>query len=282
MRVVATPPPSPGFIGDGHTAVEVVTPTDLEASDPFVLLMDDRLEIPTRRQIGGAHPHAGLETVTLVLDGTLSDRDEGDLTAGDVLWMNAGRGIIHNEAVEAHGRSRILQLWIALPAHARGVAPSFRLIRAGDAPAVTAPGVEARTFNSASVTVVDVRLSANATFAQSLPTSYRGFVYVIDGDVEIGGVTLRAGEVGWFDRGASAELVSRADARGARFVLYAGAPTGDALVQHGPFVAGSAVEIRELYRRFRAGEFVPMSQIARIQRAQGASHDLLDAAPTRS
>src|SRR5450755_1810023 len=91
--IATPPPPAPGFIGAGHTAVEVLAPRALATSDPFVLLMDDRLDIPQRRQIGGAHPHAGLETVTLVLEGTLSDRDEGDLQAGDLVWMTAGRGI---------------------------------------------------------------------------------------------------------------------------------------------------------------------------------------------
>jgi quercetin 2,3-dioxygenase len=81
-RIDTTPSPAPGFIGEGHTAVEVVAPTDLAASDPFVLLMDDRLDIAKRRQIGAAHPHAGLETVTLVLEGTLHDRDEGALSPG--------------------------------------------------------------------------------------------------------------------------------------------------------------------------------------------------------
>lgn len=295
-RVVVTPPPAPGFIGEGHTAVEVVTPTDLAASDPFVLLMDDRLDIARRRQIGGAHPHAGLETVTLVLDGVLYDRDEGELGPGDVLWMTAGRGIIHNEAVEATGTSRILQLWIALPATARDVTPAFELVRAADAPVMRAPGVEARLYSGVSgplrsstknivpVTMVDVRLAANASFTQDLPTSYNGFVYVIDGDVEIGGETLRRGEVGWFAPGASTSLVSRADARGGRYVLYAGEPTRDVLIQHGPFVAGSAVEIRELYRRFRSGDFIPMSHIARMQRAQGETTDadLLDASASRS
>lgn len=295
-RVVATPPPAPGFIGEGHTAVEVVAPTDLTASDPFVLLMDDRLDIAKRRQIGGAHPHAGLETVTLVLDGVLHDRDEGELGPGDVLWMTAGRGIIHNEAVEAVGTSRVLQLWIALPASARGVMPRFELIRAGDAPVVRAPGVEARLYSGVSgplrsatknvvpVTMVDVRLAAGAAFTQELPSSYNGFVYVIDGDVEVGGETLRRGEVGWFGPGASTSLVSRADARGARYVLYAGEPTRDLLLQHGPFVAGSAAEIRELYRRFRSGDFISMSHVARMQRAQGGTTDadLLDASPSRS
>lgn len=294
-RVVVTPPPAPGFIGEGHTAVEVVAPTDLAASDPFVLLMDDRLDIKEQRQIGGAHPHAGLETVTLVLDGVLHDRDEGDLGPGDVLWMTAGRGIIHNEAVEAVGTSRILQLWIALPASARGTAPRFELVRAAQAPIVRAPGVEARLYSGVSgplrsatknivpITLVDVQLAPNAVFTQELPTSYNGFVYVIDGDVEIGGETLRRGEVGWFAPGASTSLVSRADARGARYILYAGEPTRDSLLQHGPFVAGSAVEIRELYRRFRSGDFISMSHLARMQRAEGATNDddLLDASASR-
>src|SRR5688500_18409692 len=109
-RIDTTPPPAPGFSGEGHTAGEVVATRARAASDPCVLLMDERLDIAERRQIGGAHPHAGLETVTLVLEGTLRDRDEGDLGAGDLIWMTAGRGIIHSEAIETEGRSRILQL----------------------------------------------------------------------------------------------------------------------------------------------------------------------------
>ena len=100
-RIDTPAPPAPGGIGRGHTAVEVVLPTALESSDPFVLLMDDRFDFGARRRIGGAHPHAGLETVTLILDGTLHDRDVGDLAPGDAIWMSAGRGIIHDEDVEA-------------------------------------------------------------------------------------------------------------------------------------------------------------------------------------
>lgn len=115
---------APGGIGRGHTAVEVIQPTD--SSDPFVLLMDDRFDFEARRRIGGAHPHAGLETVTLILEGTLHDRDVGDLAAGDAIWMSAGRGIIHDENVEVDGRVRILQLWIALPTLDRALEPGSR------------------------------------------------------------------------------------------------------------------------------------------------------------
>ena len=149
-RIDAPAPPAPGGIGRGHTAVKVVQPTTLDSSDPFVLLMDDRFDFETRRQIGGAHPHAGLETVTLILEGTLQDRDAGDLTAGDAIWMSAGRGIIHDEDVEARGRLRILQLWIALPARDRALEPQFEIIRRDAVPAVGLAGAEGVLYSGTS------------------------------------------------------------------------------------------------------------------------------------
>ena len=278
-RKVIPDPPAPGFIGAGHTAVEVVAPDELAASDPFVLLMDDRLDMPTRRQIGGPHPHAGLETVTLILEGTLDDRDEGRLSAGDLAWMTAGRGVVHNEAVETSGRSRILQLWVALPARERGRAPRFEVVPKEAAPVIRAPGVEGRLYSGSSgplrsrtqnivpVTLVDLVLAPAATFTQDVPASYNGFVYVIDGDVSIAGTPLAAGEVGWFAPAPAQDLTITAGPRGGRLVLYAGEPVREPLVHHGPFVAGSPVETRQLYQRFRAGEFALISEVARAQQA---------------
>ena len=83
------------------------------------------IELPLRRAMG-AHPHAGLETVTLILEGTLEDRDEGALSSGDLVWMTAGRGILHSEHIEMEGRSRILQPWIPPSAAAQGAAGQSR------------------------------------------------------------------------------------------------------------------------------------------------------------
>src|SRR5258705_10961705 len=84
-------------------------------TDPFIALMDDHLDMG-ERQVGGAHPHAGFETVTLVLDGTLHDADEGGLIhAGEVQWMTAGSGIIHGEKARTLGHVRLLLLWLSLP-----------------------------------------------------------------------------------------------------------------------------------------------------------------------
>jgi hypothetical protein len=218
--------------------------------------------------------------VTLVLEGTLSDRDEGDLQAGDMLWMTAGRGIIHSESIEASGRSRILQLWIALPARDRGLAPRFEIIRREAAPLVQGPGVEARLYSGASgtlraatrnrvpVTLIDLTLAPGARFHQSLPATYNAFFYVVDGDARVGSESVAAGQVGWLAPSASTDLKISAGARGAHLVLYAGEPIGEPLVQHGPFVAGSLGEITELHRQFRAGRFTAMSQVARAQRAE--------------
>jgi redox-sensitive bicupin YhaK (pirin superfamily) len=280
-RIETAPPPAPGFIGEGHTAVEVVRPTDLAASDPFVLLMDDRLDIPRRRQIGGAHPHAGLETVTLVVEGAVHDRDEGALAAGDVLWMTAGRGIIHNEAVEAVGRSRILQLWIALSAHDRRLAPDFQVIRRAGAPAIRAPGAEGRLYSGTSglltaptrnrvpVVMLDLSLAPGAAFEQDVPATHSGFVYVLDGEVAIRDGVVSAGQVGWLAPSAATAVAFVARGRHlARLVLYTGRPIGEPLVQRGPFVAGTPVEIAEFYRRFRSGELTSMSRLARAQRTE--------------
>jgi redox-sensitive bicupin YhaK (pirin superfamily) len=94
-RVETTPAPSPGFIGEGHTAVQVVNPRHFERNDPFIVLMDDRVDLAPGRTAGSPHPHGGFETVTFVVEGELRDRDEGTLGTGDVVWMTAGSGVIH-------------------------------------------------------------------------------------------------------------------------------------------------------------------------------------------
>jgi len=284
-RVVATPPPAPGFIGAGHTAVEVLEPHDPSVNDPFVLLMDDRLDLPVRRQIGGPHPHAGLETVTLVLEGRVWDRDEGELSAGEVAWMTAGRGIIHNEHVEAAGQVRILQLWIGLPSPVRDAEPALQVLHAAEVPVRREAGAVARVYSGRSgtvtapvrnlvpVTLVELVLEPGARFEQELPASYRGFVYVVKGQVSAGddARSVRAGEVGWFEsEGAAAADVETAlpfvaGEAGARLVLYAGAPHGEAIVQRGPFVAGSAAGLARFFQRYQAGQFKALSTLGRLE-----------------
>jgi redox-sensitive bicupin YhaK (pirin superfamily) len=185
-RTITLPPPGPGFIGRGHTAVEVVTPRQgFAATDPFILLMDDRLDLDEMR-VGEAHPHAGIETVTLVIDGSIHDRDEGGLDAGDAQWMTAGRGIIHGEDVIARGATRVLQLWVTLPTSERLAPPRFQNIHLADIPIRREPGVELRlysggsgeldspTLNHVPVTVADIRLDAGGRSSRTSPPPTTG------------------------------------------------------------------------------------------------------------
>jgi redox-sensitive bicupin YhaK (pirin superfamily) len=279
-RVVKTPRPSPGFIGEGHTAVAVIDPDEFERNDPFIALMDDRIDLEPGRQAGGAHPHGGFETVTFVVEGELRDHDEGTLQTGDVLWMTAGSGVIHNENVVPLGKSRILQLWLTLPHDARWAAPRFEKIARDAAPLRGEDGAEARVYSGSSgsvratthnyvpVTLIDLRLQPGARFDQELPDSYNGFLYVLDGGVAVGSqrTQLAVGQVGWLAEtpaNASQDSALRitAGSEGARVVLYAGERQGVPIVMHGPFVAENRADLMRLSRLYLEGKMPRISEL---------------------
>jgi quercetin 2,3-dioxygenase len=280
-RVVTTAAPSPGFIGDGHTAVSVVDPKEFSHNDPFIVLMDDRIDLEPGREAGGAHPHGGFETVTFVVEGELRDRDEGTLRTGDVLWMTAGSGVIHNENVVPLGKSRILQLWLTLPHHDRWATPRFEHVARDAAPVRREPGVEARVYSGSSgsaqatthnyvpVTLVDLQLQPGAWFDQELPDSYNGFFYVLEGAISVGGerARLTAGQVGWLAEaepnasGISSARIIGGD-EGAHVMLYAGERQGVPIVMHGPFVGESREDIRRLSKLYVEEKMPRISELA--------------------
>jgi redox-sensitive bicupin YhaK (pirin superfamily) len=267
-------------VGPGHLAAQVVAPEEFALNDPFIMLADDHLDIGDG-PVGGPHPHAGFETVTLILDGALYDRDEGgEIRAGEVQWMTAGRGIIHGEHMMTKGKVRLLQLWLTLPKSRRWTTPGFQDIHADAVPVRHEPGADVRVYSGSSgtfrattrnhvpVTIVEMNLKANATVDQELPLSYNGFLFVLRGSVRIGddAQLLNTGQVGWFDRpngeGTSVVHVG-AGHEGARVVMYAGQPQGDPIVSHGPFIGDSRDDIIRLYAEYRAGRFEKMSELAR-------------------
>jgi redox-sensitive bicupin YhaK (pirin superfamily) len=280
-RVVTTAPPSPGFIGEGHTAVTVVDPNDFTRDDPFIALMDDRIDLAPGQPAGGAHPHGGFETVTFIVDGELRDRDEGTLRTGDILWMTAGSGVIHNEEVTPLGKSRILQLWLTLPQHARWTAPRFEHVARDAAPMRRESGVEARVYSGRSgsvratthnyvpVTLVDIRLQPGARFEQELPDSYNGFLYVLEGDLDVGTQRTRliAGQVGWLadasaNTSSDSAVVITAGKEGSRVILYAGERQGVPIVMHGPFVGETRADLMRLSRLYVEGKLPRLSELS--------------------
>ena len=277
--VITLPAPVPGFVGDGHTAVHVIDGRTFAQSDPFIMLADDRLDLPRGRRAGGPHPHAGFEIVTFVVDGGARDRDEGTLRAGDVLWMTAGSGVVHNEDFEPAGHVRILQLWVTLPSASRWVSPRFERLAREDAPVRRDPGVEARVYSGTSgtvhavsrtylpLTMVDVHLSPHAVFEQELPASYNGFLYPLDGDVRVASAatSVATGQIAWLAPGADASTVVRLTAgeHGARVVLYAGEQQRVPIVTQGPFVGESRADLLRLGQLYTQGRMPRVSQLRR-------------------
>jgi len=279
-RIHNVPQLAPGFVGPGHLAAPVISPEDFALNDPFILLMDDHLDIGDR-SVGGPHPHAGFETVTLLLHGSIYDRDEGGfIEAGEVQWMTAGRGIIHGENVGAKGKVRLLQLWLTLPKADRWTKPGFQTIHTDAVPVRRENGAEVRIYSGGSgslrsktrnhvpVTITEITLEPHASIDQEIPSSYNGFVFTLRGSIQVGAeaTSLKTGQTGWLDRpkvdGASLLRVTAGE-EGARLVFYAGQPQGDPIVSYGPFIGDSKQDIVRLYTEFQSGQFASLSELVK-------------------
>ena len=252
-RITTIPPLGPGFDGERHKAALVVAPGNFHATDPFFLMADDHITLEGR--FGEAHPHAGLETVTFMLNGTMEDSG-GRLAEGDVEWMTAGSGIVHSEDAMVSTGMRLFQLWLVLPEAQRNMPPRVQILQRGAMPVHVEPGVEATVYsgrlgdaaaptkNAVPVTLADIRLEPAATFAPELPAAYNTFAVVIDGEVAAG-----------IGDGGSSTLTLRAGAKGARVLVYAGQPQNIDVVAQGPFIAGSREELAGYYAAYRHGRF---------------------------
>ncbi len=250
--------------------------------DPFLMLDEFSSENPDDYIAGfPSHPHRGFETVTYILDGHMLHEDHlgnrGDLKAGGVQWMTAGRGIIHSEMPQqTHGRMRGFQLWINLPAKEKMKPASYRDIGPAEIPVAALPGggrvkVVAGTLMldgksvpgpiqgvSTDPLYLDVELPAGATFASAVKQDYNVLIYPFEGSVAVGPQTearvLKAQSGGALSPGDRLEVT--ADAAGARFLVLAGRPLREPIAQYGPFVMNTREEIEQAIRDYQSGELV--------------------------
>jgi redox-sensitive bicupin YhaK (pirin superfamily) len=274
LRLVRTlPPPSRGQFGHDHAAIEVIRPHEWEDADPFILLMDDRLD---GRLAAGPHPHAGFETVSFLVEGSIGaeNQEGGVLAPGDVEWTTAGSGIVHGPDRPVEGRFRLLQLWLTLPKADRWTEPDHQLVRSDNAPVRREPGAEVRLYsgttgtlrsttrNRVPVTLVDFRVEPGAEVAQQIPASYNGFLYVLEGEARIGKAAQRlaSGQVGWLDRASGADATSikiaNMDGQPLRVLLYAGQRQNTPIAWYGPFIGDTRADIARSFERYQAGTFV--------------------------
>jgi redox-sensitive bicupin YhaK (pirin superfamily) len=269
---------------------------DTAEFDPFLLLDDFRNDNPRDYAAGFPwHPHRGIETITYVLAGSVEHGDSlgnrGSLAAGDVQWMTAGRGILHQEMPQgdASGRMHGFQLWANLPSSLKMTEPRYQDISAGDIPdVVDDDGTHVRIIVgdfwgkrgpvegvAADPRYLDVSVPPGKQKRLAVETTNNAFAYVFAGSgtfrdasdpqgvltEQVGGSTVRStvGETGnrslvLFDRGD--EVVVQAGEEGIRFLLVSGKPIEEPVAWYGPIVMNTKEQLQQAFNDLRNGTFI--------------------------
>ena len=245
--------------------------------DPFLLLDEFGTENPEDYIAGfPPHPHRGFETVTYMLDGHMRHEDHlgnvGELTEGAVQWMSAGRGVIHSEMPQQkEGRMRGFQLWVNLPANEKMKSAAYRDIPADAIPRVNGEAgwvkVIAGTYAADGVSTegpigglttepifFDVGLVADKHFECELPSFHNACIYSYEGSVTVAGEPLPGQSAGILAAGNRLRI--EAVGAPARFIVLAGRPLNEPVVQQGPFVMNTREEIEQAIRDYRDGTLV--------------------------
>ncbi len=270
------------WVGNGFPVQSIFSYRDIyEEMSPF-LLMDyagpARFEPTEERRGVGQHPHRGFETVTIVYDGQVSHHDStgagGTIGPGEVQWMTAGSGIIHEEYhgddyARNGGPFEMIQLWVNLPAKHKMTAPGYQGIGSTQIPEVlladnagkvrviageyAGHAGPAHTFSS--MNVWDVRLNAGSTTTFTVPEGHTTAIFVLHGAVGLGETyTVRPSELAVLQR-TGTELVLEAQ-QDTVLLLLNGEPLNEPVVGHGPFVMNSVEEIDQAFDDYNHGRFV--------------------------
>lgn len=256
-------------------------PTAPELIDPFLVLSEGWFSTPGFTW----HPHRGLETVTLVVDGVLEHGDNlghaGALEPGEVQWMTAGSGIIHREHAYRDEYAHVLQLWLNLPKAKKMSSSRYQdLTQAGmrrvrapgvavDVHAGTVGGVTGTAQTHQSVQGVVVTLDPLASYELAVPADHRLFAHVIDGPVLTGGRELANDQIGWSDpvpasTATTLHLAAPDGERPARVMVYSGTPLHEPVTLGGPFVMNTKAEIYQAFQDFHGGAFGSVPRQARL------------------
>jgi redox-sensitive bicupin YhaK (pirin superfamily) len=272
-------------VGDGFPVRSMFSPqTHGDAVSPFILL--DYAQpyefAPAAQKRGvGVHPHRGFETVTIVYEGEVDHRDStgngGHIGPGDVQWMTAASGILHEEFhskafTERGGKMEMVQLWVNLPAKDKMTPPGYQTLLDAQIPAVElANGAgklrviagdyegakgHARTFTP--INIWDVRLKAGAKTEFTLEEGHTLMLLVQSGSVKLNGErSAGASQLALFAReGGAISVEAESDAK---LLVLSGEPIDEPVVQYGPFVMNSEGEIRQAILDFNAGKFGDIS-----------------------
>ncbi len=224
----------------------------------------------------GEHPHRGFETVTIAYQGEVAHKDSagggGIIGTGDVQWMTAGSGLMHEEFhsekfSQEGGLFEMVQLWVNLPAKDKMTPPKYQAIVSDDIPVVDLDGAgiariiagelngttgSASTFSP--INMWDVRLNAGGGYEFAIPTSHNLIILVLDGTVQINGDDIvRRAELVTFERGGdSVRIEANNDAK---VLILSGEPLNEPIVGYGPFVMNTREEIIQAMQDVQSGKF---------------------------
>ncbi len=267
---------TPNNVGDGFIGLNAFHPQGSRPFNPFLLLdHHGPMQVQPSEQPKGVdeHPHRGFETVTIVYEGALEHRDSagnhGKLFAGDVQWMTAASGIIHEEKHEREfsrkgGQLDFVQLWVNLAAKDKMNPPRYQDIASSTIPTSVLPGGgqlrviagelaglqgPANTFSP--IIVADLTLVSGQSERLSAPADYSLMVYVLSGSAIINGEKIKRGQIALMNtNGDSITLSTTAEAK---VLILAGEPIREPLAVYGPFVMNTREELIEAFSDFEAG-----------------------------
>ncbi|HQE73857.1 MAG TPA: pirin family protein [Myxococcota bacterium] len=244
--------------------------------DPFLLMDDFRSDEPAHYSAGFPwHPHRGIETITYVLAGEVEHGDSmgnhGTIGPGDVQWMTAGKGIIHQEMPhgDLEGRMHGFQLWANLPAADKMMSPRYRDIKANEIPTVSlADGVTVKIIAGdvggvkgpvQDVVIepeyLDVFVPQGASFVHEINKDHSAFAYVYDGIGKFGASEADNRTLVRFGDGDAVKIIGVAD-EGVRFLLVSGRPLGEPVAWRGPIVMNTQEELVQAFQELHDGTFL--------------------------
>ena len=245
--------------------------------DPFLLLDHFGSENPDDYMAGFPwHPHRGIETVTYMHEGQVDHGDSlgngGTIGSGDVQWMTAGSGIIHQEMPQRwEGKMEGFQLWVNLPATRKMMDPRYRDVHKDQiVEAIPGPGIRVKIIAGrfletegpvkdivVPISYFDVSLEPQAVFRHPLPGDWKSFAYIYSG---VGSFApdfermIKAGELVLFGEGDELEI--RTADRDVRFLLVSGQPLNEPVAWRGPIVMNTRVELERAFAEYRDGTFI--------------------------
>ncbi|MDZ4361251.1 MAG: pirin family protein [Variovorax sp.] len=278
--------PRPHWVGDGFPVRSLFSYDTLgRHASPFLLLdyAGPAPFTPTTQPRGvGQHPHRGFETVTIVYKGEVSHRDStgqgGTIGPGDVQWMTAGAGILHEEFhseafTRDGGELEMVQLWVNLPAKDKMATPGYQAIVDAQIPSVPLPegagsvrviagdylGNKGPAHTFTPIDVWDLRLNQGAQVTLPVPEGHTAAIVVLRGTVQVNGETVvRDAQMVLLDRAGDALTI---DANNdAVVLLLSGEPIDEPIVGHGPFVMNTRDEIAQAMKDFGSGKFGQMPE----------------------